>query len=159
MTSLTAAVVTVSDRSHRGAREDATGPVAVTALREAGFDCADPVIIPDGADAVEAELRRLVATGVRVIVTCGGTGVSARDLTPEGTRRVLDREIPGIAERLRAEGAAETPLAALSRGRSGVAGDALIVNLPGSPRAVASGMPLLVSIAAHVLSQLEGGDH
>ncbi|GMM96892.1 MULTISPECIES: molybdenum cofactor biosynthesis protein B [Microbacterium] len=159
MTSLRAAVVTVSDRSHRGVREDSAGPVAVAALREAGFACDDASIIPDGVDAVEKELRALIGDGARVIVTCGGTGVSPRDLTPEGTARVLDREVPGVAERLRADGAADTPLSALSRGRAGVAATTFIVNLPGSPKAVASGMPFLVRIASHVVSQLEGGDH
>jgi len=93
MTSLRAAVVTVSDRSHRGVREDSAGPVAVAALREAGFACDDASVIPDGVDAVEKELRALIGARARVIVTCGGTGVSPRDLTPEGTARVLDRDI------------------------------------------------------------------
>ncbi|MDZ8200062.1 MogA/MoaB family molybdenum cofactor biosynthesis protein [Microbacterium sp. SSW1-59] len=159
MTALAAAVVTVSDRSYRGVRADTAGPVAVAVLRDAGYRCDDASLIPDGTEAVASELRRLVEAGARVIVTCGGTGVSPRDLTPEGTARVIEREIPGVAERLRADGAAHTPLAALSRGRAGVTGGTFIVNLPGSPRAVASGMPFVVDVASHILSQVEGGDH
>lgn len=153
-----ALVITVSDRSAAGIRPDATGPVAVAALREAGFDC-DDVVIPDGADEVTAALREGIDAGVRLIVTTGGTGLSPRDQTPEGTGRVLDRVLPGIAEELRRRGASQTPLAALSRGLAGVAGRTLIVNLPGSVSAVAEGMPLIVACAGHVLDQLDGGDH
>lgn len=154
-----ALVVTVSDRSSRGERVDTSGPVAVAALRDAGFACAEPQIIPDGAEAVEAALRAAVAGGIALVVTTGGTGLAPRDETPEGTARVLERELPGIAEELRRRGVEETPAAVLSRGRAGTAGRTLIVNLPGSPRAVASGMPVIVSIAGHVGAQLGGEDH
>ncbi|WP_336644312.1 MogA/MoaB family molybdenum cofactor biosynthesis protein [Microbacterium sp. USHLN186] len=156
---IAAAVLTVSDRSASGVRDDAAGPVAVAALREAGFACADPAVIPDGADAVERALRDLRASGIRLIVTSGGTGVAPRDETPEGTARVIERALPGVAEELRRSGLAQTPMSMLTRGLAGVAGDALIVNLPGSPRAVAEGMPVVLSVAAHVLAQLEGEDH
>ena len=156
---LSAAVLTVSDRSAAGVREDAAGPVAVTALREAGFDCEDAVVTADGADAVERALRRMLDAGIRLIVTSGGTGVAPRDETPEGTARVLERQLPGIAEELRRTGAAVKPAAMLSRGLAGVAGRSLIVNLPGSPKAVAEGMPVVLSIARHVLEQLDGEDH
>lgn len=152
-------VITVSDRSAAGVRADASGPVAVAALRAAGFACSAATIVPDGADAVEQALRAAIAAGARLIVTTGGTGVSPRDETPEGTARVLDRLLPGIAEELRRCGAADTPAALLSRGLAGVSGDALIVNLPGSPRAVATGIPVVTTVAAHVLGQLEGEDH
>lgn len=154
-----ALVITVSDRSAVGARTDASGPVAVAALREAGFGCPDAVVIPDGADAVEEALRVALTAGIRLIVTTGGTGLTPRDQTPEGTARVIERSLPGVAEELRRRGLADTPAALLSRGVAGAAGDALIVNLPGSPRAVASGMPVVVSIAGHALGQLDGGDH
>lgn len=154
-----AAVVTVSDRSAAGVRADSSGPVAVAALRAAGFACEDARIVPDGADEVERVLRDLVAAGIRVIVTTGGTGVAARDRTPEGTARVIERELPGIAEELRRRGVAEKPAAMLSRGIAGVAGRALVVNLPGSSAAVRSGMPIVVSVAGHVLDQLDGEDH
>ena len=156
-----AAVITVSDRSAAGDRSDDSGPVAVAALREAGFDCADAVVVPDGADSVERALQAEVVAGVKLVVTSGGTGVGPRDETPEGTRRVVTREIPGIAEELRRRGASEKPTGMLTRGVAGVADPhgVLIVNLPGSPKGVASGMPVVLSVARHVLDQLGGGDH
>lgn len=154
-----AAVITVSDRSAAGIRADAAGPIAVTALRDAGFDCAEPVVTPDGADAVQSALQAALAAGARLIVTTGGTGLSPRDQTPEGTVRVLERLVPGIAEELRRLGAAAKPAGMLSRGLAGVVGDALVVNLPGSPAAVVDGMPVILAVAAHVLDQLQGGDH
>lgn len=154
-----ATVITASDRSAAGERPDTSGPVAVDALREAGFSCEAATVVPDGEDSVEAALRTAVECGARLIVTTGGTGLGPRDRTPEGTRRVLEREIPGIAEELRRRSVAEKPAGMLSRGVAGVVGGSLVVNLPGSPRAVASGMPVIVSIAGHVLDQLSGGDH
>lgn len=156
-----AAVITVSDRSAAGARKDASGPIAVAAVRDAGFDCADAVVVPDGADSVERALTAEIVAGVKLIVTTGGTGVAPRDQTPEGTARVLTREIPGIAEELRRLGAAEKPAAMLTRGLAGVVDPhgVLVVNLPGSTAAVASGMPVVLSVARHVLDQLGGGDH
>ncbi|MEV8267101.1 MogA/MoaB family molybdenum cofactor biosynthesis protein [Microbacterium sp. NPDC076911] len=157
--SLRAAVVTVSDRSSRGERTDTSGPAAVAALRDGGFDCDDAVVVPDGADSVEQALRSIVATGAALIVTTGGTGIAPRDQTPEGTARVIEREIPGIVEELRRLGLAEKPAAMLSRGLAGVVGATLIVNLPGSSAAVRSGMPVVLSVATHVADQLSGGDH
>lgn len=156
-----AAVITVSDRSSRGERPDESGPVAVAALREAGFDCADAVVVPDGADSVERALQAEIVGGVKLIVTTGGTGVAPRDETPEGTMRVITRQVPGIAEELRRRGAAEKPAGMLTRGVAGIADPhgVLVVNLPGSPRGVASGIPVLLSVAGHVLDQLGGGDH
>lgn len=154
-----AAVITVSDRSAAGERADGGGPIAVAALREEGFSCGDAAVVPDGAESVERAIRAAIASGARVVVTTGGTGVGARDLTPEGTSAVLEREVPGIAEELRRRGAAALPSGMLSRGLSGIAGGALIVNLPGSPSAVADGMPVILSVAAHVVSQVDGGDH
>lgn len=156
-----AAVITVSDRSAAGERADAGGPVAVAALRSAGFACADAAIVPDGAASVEAAIRAAIDGGARLVVTTGGTGVGPRDETPEGTRRVIAREVPGIAEELRRRGAASTPTAVLSRGVAGVTGGAgaLVVNLPGSPGAVAEGMPVVLGVAAHAIAQLDGADH
>ncbi len=155
-----ARVLTVSDRSAAGLREDRGGPLAVALLREAGLDCADAVVVPDGADNVESALRDLVADGARLIVTTGGTGIAPTDRTPEGTARLLDRELPGIAEELRRRGLADTPMAVISRGLAGIADPGtLIVNLPGSTRAVASGIAVIAELAPHVLDQLSGGDH
>lgn len=161
MTSLPACVITVSDRSFAGEREDRGGPIAVGLLRDAGWHCPDAEVIPDGAASVADALRRAVARGVRLIVTTGGTGVSPRDETPEGTRKVITREVPGIAEELRRSGLTDTPLSVLSRGLAGVVdpAGALVVNLPGSTRAVASGVPVVLTVARHVVDQVEGGDH
>ncbi|NHI16805.1 molybdenum cofactor synthesis domain-containing protein [Microbacterium excoecariae] len=154
-----AVVITVSDRSAAGTRGDLAGPAAVSALREAGYAAADAIVVPDGAESVEGALRAALAAGARLVVTTGGTGIAPRDRTPEGTARVIDREVPGIGEELRRRGAAEAPGGLLSRGIAGVAGDALVVNLPGSPKAVASGMPVVLAVAGHALGQLGGADH
>lgn len=154
-----AVVITVSDRSAAGVRPDASGPVAVGLLRDAGWDCADARIVPDGADPVEQALRDALADGANLVITTGGTGIGPRDRTPEGTARVIELDVPGIAEELRRIGAAEKPAGMLSRGRSGVAGGALVVNLPGKPAAVASGIPVVLAVARHVIDQVAGGDH
>ena len=156
-----AAVLTVSDRSFAGEREDLSGPIAVAALRGAGFDCDEAVVVPDGADEVERALTAEIVAGVKLLITTGGTGVSPRDQTPEGTARVITREVPGIAEELRRRGAAEKPAGMLTRGLAGVVDPhgVLVVNLPGSPGGVATGMPVILSVARHVLDQLGGGDH
>ncbi len=157
----TAAVITVSDRSAAGERPDESGPLAVAALREAGFDCAEAVVVADGADSVERALTAQIVAGVKLLVTTGGTGVGPRDATPEGTLRVITRAVPGLAEELRRQGAAEKPAGMLTRGVAGVVDPygVLVVNLPGSPNAVTSGMPVILSVARHVLDQLAGGDH
>jgi len=154
----TARVITVSDRSARGEREDAGGPIAVAALQAAGFET-DGVVIADGAASVERALRAAVADGIRVVVTTGGTGLAPRDQTPEGTTRVIERAIPGVAEELRRRSTAQTPHGMLSRGVAGTAAGTFVVNLPGSPAAVASGVPVVLSVASHVIAQLDGGDH
>ncbi|MEV7757706.1 MogA/MoaB family molybdenum cofactor biosynthesis protein [Microbacterium sp. NPDC089180] len=155
-----ARVLTVSDRSAAGLREDRGGPLAVSLLQEAGFSCDEPLVVPDGADSVESALRDLVDQGPGLIVTTGGTGIAPTDRTPEGTGRVLDRELPGIAEELRRRGLADTPLSVISRGLAGIVDPGvLVVNLPGSTRAVASGIAVVSELAPHILDQLAGGDH
>ena len=128
-------------------------------LREAGCEVDGPTVIPDG-DPVEAALRDAVAAGYEVVVTSGGTGLTPGDLTPEMTRKVIDREVPGIAEAIRAAGtAAGVPAAMLSRGLAGLAGRTLIVNLPGSSGGVRDGMAVLAGVLAHAVDQAAGGDH
>jgi molybdenum cofactor synthesis domain-containing protein len=159
-TVIKALAVTVSNRAAAGVYADKSGPVLVELLRLAGCTSVDgPVVIPDG-DPVEAALRDALAAGYDVVVTTGGTGLTPADLTPEMTRRVLEREIPGIAEALRRAGAAAgVPAAILSRGLAGVAGRTLIVNLPGSTGGVRDGMAVLAPVLGHAVSQLNGGDH
>jgi molybdenum cofactor synthesis domain-containing protein len=155
-----ALAVTVSNRAAAGVYEDRSGPVLVRLLAEAGCSSVDgPLVVPDG-EPVEAALREAVTAGYDVVVTTGGTGLTPGDLTPEMTRRVLDREIPGIAEAIRAGGAAAgIPAAILSRGIAGLAGAVLVVNLPGSTGGVRDGMAVLGPILAHAVDQAHGGDH
>lgn len=154
-------VITVSDRSSRGERADASGPRAVDLLREAGFHV-DYRLVPDGEHSVRDALQDAIVAGARFIVTSGGTGVGPRDQTPEGTRLLLVQELPGIAEQLRRVGASEHPTAVLSRGLAGIAGHtsrALVVNLPGSVNAVEEGLAVLMPLVRHVIDQLDGADH
>ena len=157
-------VITVSDRAAAGTREDIAGPSTVERLRAEGYETTSS-LVPDGAEEVERVLRAALATGARLVITSGGTGVGPRDRTPEGTATVLDRQLPGVAELLRAEGARATPFAVLSRGLVGVVdagpehSGALVVNLPGSPTGTSEGLDVVLPLAGHVLGQLAGGDH
>jgi molybdenum cofactor synthesis domain-containing protein len=155
-----ALAVTVSNRAAAGVYPDRSGPVLVDLLRRSGCEVVDgPLVIPDG-EPVEEALRDSVAAGYDVVVTTGGTGLTPADLTPEMTRRVVDREIPGIAEAIRTTGAtAGVPTAILSRGMAGLAGRTLIVNLPGSTGGVKDGMAVLTRVLQHAVDQVHGGDH
>lgn len=158
-TVIKALAVTASNRAAGGVYEDRSGPVLADLLRSAGCQVDGPLVVPDG-EPVEAALRSALADGYDLVVTTGGTGLTPGDLTPEMTRRVIDREIPGIAEALRAAGAAAgVPSAILSRGVAGVAGRTLIVNLPGSTGGVRDGMAVLGPVLGHAISQIHGGDH
>lgn len=154
-----ALVITVSNRASAGMYEDHSGPLLAALLAEAGCDPVDgPRVVPDG-EPVESALREGIAEGYDVIVSTGGTGVTPQDLTPEMTRRVIDREIPGIAEAVRQVNRDKVPTSILSRGLAGQAGSTLVVNLPGSSGGVRDGMAVLGPILGHVVDQIHGGDH
>jgi molybdenum cofactor synthesis domain-containing protein len=152
-------VIVASNRAAVGAYADTSGPLLMSGLRALGCDVDDkPVVVPDGEPVAQA-LRDAIAERVDVVLTSGGTGVTPTDRTPEATRPLLDFEIPGIAEAIRAYSRDRVPAAALSRGVAGVAGRTLIVNLPGSTGGAKDGLAVLGPILAHTVDQIRGGDH
>jgi molybdenum cofactor synthesis domain-containing protein len=157
--SMRAAVVVASNRAAAGVYDDATGPLLVDFLTSLGFRCEAPIVVADG-DPVGAAIATEVQGGARVVLTTGGTGLTPTDRTPEATRPLLDREVPGIAEAIRAYGVDKgVPTAALSRGLAGVAGDCLVVNLPGSKGGVKDAIAVLEPLLLHAVEQAVGSDH
>jgi molybdenum cofactor synthesis domain-containing protein len=157
--SLRGEVVVASNRAAAGVYADETGPLIVDFLERLGFATSDPVVVPDG-EPVGAAIAAAAEGGARVVLTTGGTGLTPTDRTPEVTRPLLDAEVPGIAEAIRAAGVANgVPTAVLSRGLAGVIGSCLVVNLPGSRGGVKDGLSVLEPILRHAVEQVVGSDH
>ena len=151
--------MTVSDKGHAGERKDASGPLLADLLRKIGAEVVCQEIVPDERPEIERVLIEMAdEEKLDLIVTTGGSGLTPRDVTPEATLAVIEREAPGLAEALRFEGYRKTPLAVLSRGVAGVRGRTLIVNLPGSPKAVREGMETLSPILPHAVKMVRGVD-
>lgn len=148
-------MVTVSDGCAHGLREDLSGPAVAEVLQSVGFAIAGAMIVPDEREAIEGALRGLAAQA-RLVVTTGGTGIGARDVTPEATRAVCDRVLEGVGELMRAEGRKTTPLAALSRGICGTMGTSLVLNVPGSPKGAVSSLRAALPVLPHALELLAG---
>ena len=159
-TEIRAAVVTVSDRSARGEREDASGPLLAELLREAGAAVVAREVVSDELEPLAERLRALAdRVDVNLVMTTGGTGLAPRDNTPEATRAVIEREVPGLCEAMRAETRSQTPTALLSRAICGTRSGALVVNLPGSPKGVRECFAVIRPVLAHAVAQLAGHDH
>ena len=155
-----ALVITVSDRSAAGVRADTNGPLLASLLVDLGLELGPVVVVPDEVAAVRAALQEAVQQAYALVLTTGGTGLSPRDVTPEATRPLLEREAPGLSEALRHRNAAAVPTAILSRGVAGTIGRTLVVNLPGSAGGVRDGVAVLAPVLEHALAQLAGGgDH
>jgi molybdenum cofactor synthesis domain-containing protein len=153
-----ARVIVASNRAWAGVYADSSGPIIVAGLRQFGLEVDDPRVVPDG-DPVGEAIREAVNEGVDLVVTSGGTGITPTDRTPDVTRALLDYEVPGIAEAVRAYSRDRVPAAMLSRGLAGVSGRTLIINLPGSTGGARDGLAVLGPVLVHALEQLHGGDH
>ena len=157
MTPVRAGIITVSTRAAAGERTDESGPAMRAALVAAGHDVVYSDVVPDDAELVATSILKATRAGANVVLTSGGTGLSPNDHTPEATRSVIDREVPGIAEALRMRSLEKTAHGMLSRGIAGTLGAALVVNLPGSPRAVRESLDTLLAVLPHALELLAGG--
>lgn len=151
----TASVLTISDSSYLGRRQDVSGPAVVRELETAGFKIIHASILPDEEDLIAARLIECSEI-TQLVVTVGGTGIAARDVTPEATSAVIERRMDGLAEKMRLEGSKKTPFAALSRGVCGIRGKALVLNLPGSPTAAVESLLAVIEVLPHALELLRG---
>jgi len=156
VTAVRAGIITVSTRGAAGERADESGPAMRDALTAAGHEVTSSALVPDDVAKVANAILEALRAGANVVLTSGGTGLSPNDVTPEATRRVIDREVPGIAEALRARSLAKTPHGMLSRGVAGAVGASLVVNLPGSPRAVKESLEVLLPVLPHAIELLAG---
>jgi molybdopterin adenylyltransferase len=151
------AVLTVSDSVYQGTREDKSGPAVAAGLERNGYEIAVRRVVPDERDVIAGCLRDLAdGKAAQVIVTTGGTGMTPRDITPEATRDVIEREIPGFGELMRAKGLTSTPYSALSRALAGTRSGVLIINVPGSPRGAVESLDAILELVPHVLDLLNG---
>ena len=154
---INAAVLTISDSAYAGTRTDVSGPAVRERLEQLGWSVSAIEVLPDETDLISARLATLAdGNQFAAIFTTGGTGVAARDVTPEATRAVIEREIPGIGELMRSHGRKSTPLAALSRAVAGIRGQVLIVNLPGSPKGAVESLDGIIDVVPHILQLLRG---
>jgi molybdenum cofactor synthesis domain-containing protein len=151
-------VITVSTSVSRRESEDASGPVLAHLAEHAGCEVEAMEVLPDDLALIEDRLQHYVDAGVQLVLTTGGTGFTPDDVTPEATRRVIEREAPGIAEALRAESLRHTPMGMLSRGVSGIAKDTLIVNFPGSPKAIDQTFGVIAPVLRHAIETLGRSD-
>ncbi len=159
-TSIRAVAITVSDSSARGEQEDASGSALVELLREAGADIVAQEVVSDDLDPLADKLREFAErSDVNLVITTGGTGLGPRDNTPEATLRVIEREVPGIAEAMRMETGNNTPMAMISRGVCGICSGTLIINLPGSPKAVRESFAVIKDVLPHAIALLAGKSH
>ncbi len=149
-------MLTSSDRGSAGQQEDIGGDAAVGLLESLGFDLSERVVVPDEQSEIAAQLKKWVEMGIDLICTTGGTGVSARDVTPEATREVIEQEIPGMAEAMRAGSLEKTPFAMISRALAGVVGRTLVINLPGNPKGVSETLEILLPVIPHTVEVLQG---
>ena len=148
-------MLTSSDRGSVGQQEDIGGDAVVELIESLGFELSGRVVVPDEKADIAAQLKKWVEMGIDLICTTGGTGVSARDVTPEATREVIDQEIPGMAEAMRAGSLGKTPFAMISRAVAGVAGRTLIINLPGNPKGVTETLEILLPVIPHTIDVLK----
>jgi molybdopterin adenylyltransferase len=157
---ITVGILTVSDSCAQGRRQDASGPAIREILLAAGYVIGDERVVPDDRDTIAGELTRFSEEGGHDLVfTTGGTGLGPRDVTPEATESVCDRLVPGLGELMRAQGLKKTRNAVLSRGGAGIRGRTLIINLPGSPKAVRESLEAILDVLPHALEMMRGGGH